>query len=76
MSRDEALKRLRELGSPFYVDEANYPGDTPEAAWRRAREDAPSDTTATHMEADEILLGLIDDPEVREAFLRVHRWYS
>jgi hypothetical protein len=50
MTRDDALKRLRELelGDP---------------------EDA-------HIEADKILLDLIDDPEITEAFEAIGKWYA
>ncbi len=34
------------------------------------------DTEADHARADQILLELIDDDEIKEAYLGVERWYS
>ncbi len=38
--------------------------------------EALSDAEAAHIKADSILLRLIDDEEIREAFKSVQRWYS
>lgn len=54
MTKEEALKRLRELAS------GKCKGDDEE--W--------------HVEADEILLDLIDDDEIREAYDDVPKWYA
>ncbi len=35
-----------------------------------------ADAERAHMEADEILLKLIDDEEVRNAFEKVDKWYA
>lgn len=34
------------------------------------------DPEMSHQEADTILLDLINDEEIRDAFRNVHRWYS
>lgn len=37
---------------------------------------APDDPEYWHYEADDILLELIGDPEVRELFEKIEKWYS
>lgn len=62
MTKDEALAELRLL---LQVERGRVPGDP--------RND---DTEACHVAADEVLLQLIGDAEVREAFETLPKWYA
>lgn len=63
-SRAEALHDLLELGDLQRSRDRGGSGDAPQI-----RED-------DHVEADQILLGLIDDDEIRAAFDRIEKWYA
>lgn len=41
---------------------------------KKAAEDG--DTEAAHADADDVLLDLIDDPEIRAAYDAVDKWYA
>lgn len=54
------------------------PGISREKALARLKEleACPEGEDAGHMEADRILLSLINDPEITEAFDDIFKWYS
>lgn len=71
ISRDEALKALRAIAAgTFPVDEeSGYVSDMDE--WY-----SPPPSEGAHIIADEILLRLIDDNEIRAAFDSFPKWYA
>lgn len=62
----------------FYLtNEERVEGLTRDALLERLREMSPKgDIETLHCRADHLLLRFIDDTEVTEAFVALHRWYS
>lgn len=61
MSREEALAALKAIKDRQVLNERGYP---------------ISDVEADHGQADDILIALIDDAEVREVYESIRKWYA
>ncbi|HEY4508256.1 MAG TPA: hypothetical protein VJJ55_01215 [Candidatus Paceibacterota bacterium] len=61
MTKEELIKRLRELAESAKGWEWDKDGESPEGA---------------HVKADSALLAYIGDDEVTKAFNSIHKWYA